>query len=221
MRRKVPTLILPILLVVLSFGALQAESCDSFDRIVQSNFVSFSGSFDLASDQISLDWKVNEISAGSYLIQRSIDGCRFTTLAEISIPKDSPSLSFSYKDDNILVDGYYFYRLKETGTHKKATYSKPISFLVKRVKEEPVVDLVADHANHIISLDIKGTTCDKLEMELYNCKGQIISGVKVDRVQTEEGYTLKFDCSILEGKHYIARLVIGETIHIEQIKLQS
>lgn len=214
-------LIVIVLLILVSSSFSFGADNSINGRLDGIELISFKGNFDIVEDQILLEWQAHDVDEGSYHMQRSIDGSRFKTIAKISVDTSSTNVTYSFLDNNILVDGYYFYRLKAVSDATNQRYSDPIAFFVFRTPKEPEVELLTDFPNNQFSLDVTGAIGETIAVEMYNRKGQEVSDVSIDVQTSDTGHHVIFNTASLKDKHYIVRLAIGDTIHIEQVKLQS
>ncbi len=93
------------------------------------------GSFDGfdESDKVRLLWStIQEIDASYFIIEYSIDGSSFSSLAKVSASGNSATEKrYSYSHINPSISGTNYYRLKQVDNNGKYTYSKTITVRLK------------------------------------------------------------------------------------------
>jgi hypothetical protein len=123
------------------------------------------------NNAVKLNWTVNEIDNHHYVVERSIDGVRFSSIGEVeasTLPGNEHS--YSFLDNNPFASKNY-YRIKQVDKNGSYSYSKIISVTIDEslgswvVYPNPTTDKVNLFCN---------ANYNNMQIEVYDAIGKLI-----------------------------------------------
>lgn len=128
----------------------------------------------LIDDKVKLEWStITETNNDYFTIEKSLDGEKWNALGVVDAAGNSNQiLNYQFFDYN-LVQGFQFYRLKQTDFNGKYEFSKIVSvnYMLNNTTE---TSLYPNPTDGTFIFSIKGGETENISIRLYNVYGQVI-----------------------------------------------
>lgn len=171
-------------------------------------FLDFTGEL-LPDATVKLDWTAAIDQQHDFFeVQRSADGVNFTSIG--TGPRVAP---YEFIDGNPF-NGKNFYRIKQVDKDGTATYSKIISFTIRK---NHIVSIFPNPATDAVFIRMNNTASETLQVELSDVQGRVIyrKAYTTDPVNA----SVKIDLKSLDPQVYILKVTNekGELMTTEKI----
>lgn len=160
---------------------------------------------------IRLDWSTaTEIENAGFDLERSQNGIDFETIAWIEGNGNTTAVSDYLYDDEEVVAGTYYYRLKQVDFNGDYEYSQIVAAEITKVASNNVGLFVPNPAESNTSIDVSMVRASAVKIVLFNNIGQrvISKNITLD----SGNHTLDFDINDLPGGSYNAIISIGNDV---------
>jgi hypothetical protein len=160
--------------------------------------------------------RVNWSSAGEdpgdiYHLERSVDGRKFSLIADINAKGEASN--YSYWDENPVIGrNYYRLRMEDLGGH--IHYSKVVSAVVSGSEADFSITAFPNPVSNKVSVAINGEISGKAEVIVTDVAGRVVR-----KAEEVKGSTIDIDMSSMpEGIYFIK---YSDNTHNEAIKLKK
>jgi hypothetical protein len=129
-------------------------------------------------DHLRLNWEVEHFSEqdAPYVIQRSQDGLNF-----VSLPMEGMTVTrvgqlgrFSYRDEEVVADQWFYYRLMQYQRDGLTTYSEIKRGKIVLSEQFSVVNFFPVPAQEVLYVTVSIPHPSPLRFELFNAQGQLV-----------------------------------------------
>lgn len=160
-----------------------SASIDKFSTFYFSNkanialpltLLEFSGKFE--NDNAVLNWKTEgEINADEFIVERSVDGVRFTEIDKVAAVNRPGTHTYSFTDAAIRTLGMQtiYYRLQQKDIDGQFTYSKIISISLD--SKNDLVRLYPNPATNQLDLFIHSISRNNIKLQIIDATGRLIN----------------------------------------------
>lgn len=155
-----------------------------------------------SSGRVKLEWSTSEeINASHFEVQRSTDALTFSTVGQVEAGGNSKASRFYHFEDEFLIKGTYYYRLKEVDKDGSYEFTRIANVRITgnetvRAYPNPVIDLLTLESNNELG-----------HIDVFNSVG-----IRLRTVNTQEK-TFQLNISDLPKGVYVIS-VSGKTFHI-------
>lgn len=173
--------------------------------------LTFNGEY-IDNQAIAINWTtLSEIDSDYFIVEHSIDGKTFTTIATVTAKGEAQkSSSYQYLHQDY-VQGKNFYRLREIETTGKNT---PSNIIVVKVKSSDLVQLFPNPVTAQLQLQFPEGQTTKVEITLTDLTGKAVMDT-----QTTSTNRHKINMSQLANGAYLVKVKIaGETLNYRILK---
>ncbi len=161
----------------------------------------------LNENAVTLNWKtVGESNLASYIIQKSVDGVRYTSLGTIAA-KNVFAATYSFVDANVSV-GNSYYRIKTTDKNGRVSYST-ISSITKGdlgigfgVYPNPI-------KNKIVNVKFSQIVKGNFIVRIYTSLGKLVSTKSIQHNGGTATYSTPIDAAIKSGLYKLTLYTTG------------
>jgi hypothetical protein len=150
---------------------------------------------------IQVDWSViHEKNVEQYEVERSFDGVQFAKVSTtVALNKDSSSYNWN---DQFVLPGTYYYRIKLVEKSGKVQYSKTVKVLIGNGK--PLISIYPNPiTNGIINLQFINQPAGKYGIRLMNQLGQIIVSKQIVRMNGSNTESIHWDYNLAHGVYQL------------------
>jgi hypothetical protein len=155
----------------------------------------------LKDRDIQVDWSViHEKNVEQYEVERSFDGVQFAKVSTtMALNKDSSGYNWN---DQFVLPGTYYYRIKLIEKTGKVQYSQAVKVLIGNGKS--LISIYPNPiTNGIINLQFINQPGGKYGFRLMNQLGQIIVSKQIVRMNGSNTETIQWDYNLAHGVYQL------------------
>jgi hypothetical protein len=178
----------------------------------------------LKNGKVDLDWATaSEVNNNFFSIERSSNGKDFILLSTQPGAGNSTQALYYHDEDANPLQGYSFYRLKQTDYDGKFTYSnvESIKNNDKNASDEDIFEITSVGPNPFsdyFDLAFRMEQQVKVELRLYNSTGQMVFQDFVDSNDGITQYHFEDQKSLMKGVYYLNLVYLDKKVVQKLIK---
>lgn len=173
-------------------------------------WISFTAAKEKNND-VKIDWSVNEIGVSYYVVERSVNGDNYTTLAKVDANIVSSINTYSFIDTKTTA-GKLFYRIKQVDRDGHYSYSSVAIVIIADGKNNFVV--YPNPAKSKVNIFCNSNST-KLNIQLFDAVGKLV--LSTVKTNATKGSTINLDLQNISKGIY--NLCINNSGEIETQKL--
>lgn len=180
----------------------------------------FTGYWDSEKDVNDLNWvTILEINNEYFDIERSYNGREYEKIGSVAGQGNSVRRQdYMFIDEDISLDGMYWYRLRQVDYNGAENYSKPVRIDVKRYRE-PTIHLYPNPTFSSSAIEVSGNEGTTYELSIYDDTGKLIK--KVNENNKEGIWKYEIDARDLpRGIYHLLLNVDGKSTTLKWIVIE-
>ena len=167
---------------------------------------------------VYLKWRVlNNQLAGSFEIQRSVDGINFSPIGSISNQSKQATSSYTFEDDiSSLKSIKVYYRIQLTGNDKLIKFSNTINLPSSQIRNKVVI--LPNPVKDIMQIQVTTVSAAKIKIDIVDGTGKIITSLAT-QAQRGNNIISVNDLSTRPQGIYFAIVHIGDELYRQKVLL--